>query len=719
MLLSQLIQLLNQREKKSLLLSDLSALLPAALRQRVKDHGGLREWLQQCPSHGLFKVAGEPGKESVSLCLGIEPTGADTAGAVVPANTDTNQEEEEDIDALSAVQLRGLPYRATVEELVSFLGEHSSHLAERNAVQLVQNRDGRPSGFARVQFTSPASASKCVADLHLRSMDDRYVEVFLYNERPSKGRKGRGSQEDGTTAQGAGESVPPSVAVDTSGVAVTREHVVSEVRAEMGDIQKRRQLLSMLGVALSPPARAYLKQMDQGLKHFLSQFPAEFSVDGGKGCEYVTYAPTQLSLSQALDGFATAGHTKEAPGSAPGRLTASPKARAGQLQASPKSTGGPASGNRGMQTPSDWGTPNPWGAPAAPPWGALPAWPQGAPSGPSDPAAWGALPAWPMADPSAQFAMAGWPQAWPGCAPFPGAPDFAAIASANAAFGAAPQLAPPSPPQLAEVQAPAPVPVPVASSPTVGAIRLRGLPFTSAEQDVLAFFAQHDIVDRISDAAKAVNILTRSNGRPSGQAIVQMNEPGDAELAQGVLHGQWMGSRYIEVFLLTAEENEAQSGQTTTSPAKGSQQEPISLSMGVPAPSPIQAQVPALPSAFVPNAGTGPVQNLDCQLPGMAPAIPPWQLNMWSAMVAGGAPPSAPELGGPGGSEASTWEALFQFLGPESTAAMANGMAAPPLDYSALGYPGYGLPQVPANGMPPAWMAGGAPLPSDLPAAAV
>jgi hypothetical protein len=35
-------------------------------------------------------------------------------------------------------------------------------------------------------------------------------------------------------------------------------------------------------------------------------------------------------------------------------------------------------------------------------------------------------------------------------------------------------------------------------------------------QDVLAFFAQHDVVDRISDAPKAVNILQRSNGRPSG-----------------------------------------------------------------------------------------------------------------------------------------------------------------------------------------------------------
>merc|ERR1719197_1614198 len=114
-------------------------------------------------------------------------------------------------------------------------------------------------------------------------------------------------------------------------------------------------------------------------------------------------------------------------------------------------------------------------------------------------------------------------------------------------------------------------PAPLPSGPPVAAVRLRGLPFTSVEQDVLAFFAQHDIVDRIADGPKAVNILTRSNGRPSGQAIVQMREAGDAEIAQNILHGQWMGSRYIEVFLLTAEENEA--GQAGTALPKAGQQE--------------------------------------------------------------------------------------------------------------------------------------------------
>merc|ERR1719478_924692 len=100
----------------------------------------------------------------------------------------------------------------------------------------------------------------------------------------------------------------------------------------MTGIQNRRSLLSMLGAALSPGARSYLKQGDQGLKQFLAQFPAEFSVDGWKGSEYVSYTPTQLNLSQAIDGFDANGPASGAVGSCesghdePGSLVpASPK----------------------------------------------------------------------------------------------------------------------------------------------------------------------------------------------------------------------------------------------------------------------------------------------------------------------------------------------------------------------------------------------------------
>lgn len=66
-LLSQLIQLLSQRPRHSLLLSDLGALLPAALRQKAKDQGGLRNWVSRYPK--IFVVSGQPGKESVTLSI--------------------------------------------------------------------------------------------------------------------------------------------------------------------------------------------------------------------------------------------------------------------------------------------------------------------------------------------------------------------------------------------------------------------------------------------------------------------------------------------------------------------------------------------------------------------------------------------------------------------------------------------------------------------------
>ncbi|CAE8629208.1 unnamed protein product, partial [Polarella glacialis] len=186
---------------------------------------------------------------------------------------------DEDLDGDFAIQLRGLPYRATVEDLKNFLGHHLANVADDNPVHLVLNRDGRPSGFARVVFVSQEAAKTARDDLHLRGMEDRYVEVFLYSERPSKGRTRK--LEDGQTAN--------STLAEAAGV--TKEQVVNECRAEMRPGAKRRMLLSMLGVTLSSGARAYLKQIDQGLKHFLAQYPSEFGVDGSKGCEYVVYAP--------------------------------------------------------------------------------------------------------------------------------------------------------------------------------------------------------------------------------------------------------------------------------------------------------------------------------------------------------------------------------------------------------------------------------------------
>merc|ERR1719375_897966 len=126
------------------------------------------------------------------------------------------------------------------------------------------NRDGRPSGFGKVQFISPEAAEAARDQLHLKTMDDRYVEVFIFVDRPNrtKQRGGRGLGGDD------GEDPRAAAAIAEMAAGVTREQVVAECRATMAQQRKQRMLLSMLGVALSQGVRSYLKQADLGLKHF-------------------------------------------------------------------------------------------------------------------------------------------------------------------------------------------------------------------------------------------------------------------------------------------------------------------------------------------------------------------------------------------------------------------------------------------------------------------
>mmetsp|Transcript_16586 Transcript_16586/g.38321 ORF Transcript_16586/g.38321 Transcript_16586/m.38321 type:complete len:768 (-) Transcript_16586:80-2383(-) len=612
-LLSKLIQLLNDRQ--CLLLSDLGALLPGHLRQRVKEQGGLRSWLQKYPS--LFAVAGQPGQESVTLILGApaaaevqavaspqrgplpmsgtltsgEPDGdgevmlqggeisnsqpgdgsGGSAGQGFPS--DGAQENEDPLDK-SAVQLRGLPFRATPEEVQVFLGDFANELpglAPGGGIQLMTNRDGRPSGFARVQFNSPEVAKRCREKLHLKAMEERYVEVFLYNERPSKGRNRRAVVEDGGV-----EGLAPQ-APDLTGV--TRETVVAECREQMADARKPGLLMSMLGVALSQGARNYLKHHDMGLKNFLGQFPEEFNVEGGKGCEFVTYTPQTFNLEQALDGVdkdsaigaiglsavLSTSHT----GSSSRANSGPPRTRRNLetpiASPNPRHTDGLQSAARGQATPSDWGTPapGPWGPTpenyrGCPGLGGPPAWgPAWGTSGFGGPAfmppgdvgswstPWGSNPLssgmWPPG-----FDMEGWPGAaglWPlgpeeSDGGNPGAFQLSSSTGCPAA-GLPPAIGKGAEGTAAEDGE---------RNLKAAFIRLRGLPFSANEQDILSFFAANEVVDRISDQPKAVAIQWRANGKSSGQAIVTMRSCEDAEIAQTALHGKYMGTRYIEVF---------------------------------------------------------------------------------------------------------------------------------------------------------------------------
>jgi hypothetical protein len=562
----------------------------------------------------------------------------------------TPEDEEND----SAVQMRGLPYRATVADVLEFLGHHKRFLKDgERSVLLVLNRDGRPSGFARVQFCSLAAARAVRDALHMRTMDvpatgegghdgGRYVEIFLFSERPNKLRFKKGPMTGDVILPGGAAS---NEADDADLPAATNDQVVAECRAHMESPGKGQLLLSMLGVALSVPARLYLKRNNQGLKHFLAQYPHEFSVEGAKGRECVTYLPAVTAGEENRD--LPAGYVER-------RIPAVPVVAAVAAASAPaaaiaaqhhrrcvEGTGGPASGSladlqqfrplqqpesgsiadlqhrwenpglipespklttdqqlalsndtpKGLDTPSDWGTPQPGSlamlqqlpaglqriladsqhsaaalqaAAAAP---GMRADGLGVASGYEAPVS-DTNNAHATAAAAAAVAAAGQNYDWSAWAmpppmaywqPAMVAPQVAASwASAPAVVGEqpVPGLAAfnfaSAPAVSAPLQASAPTLAPAstwdASAPSAH-VRLRGLPFTSAEQDVLAFFAKHDIVDRVSEEPNAVRMLPpKASGKPSGQATVRMLSRADVAIAIQVLNGQNMGSRYIEVF---------------------------------------------------------------------------------------------------------------------------------------------------------------------------
>jgi hypothetical protein len=88
-------------------------------------------------------------------------------------------------------------------------------------------------------------------------------------------------------------------------------------------------------------------------------------------------------------------------------------------------------------------------------------------------------------------------------------------------------------------------------------------------QDVFAFFSQHDCADRIHESQGAANLLLKANGRPSGQAVVQMRSQQDAMLAQQALSNKYIGDRYIEVFAYGGDEEAGIDGEPRDSPGGG------------------------------------------------------------------------------------------------------------------------------------------------------
>ncbi|XP_053559319.1 G-rich sequence factor 1 [Bombina bombina] len=74
-----------------------------------------------------------------------------------------------------------------------------------------------------------------------------------------------------------------------------------------------------------------------------------------------------------------------------------------------------------------------------------------------------------------------------------------------------------------------------------GIVRLRGLPYSCSEQDILNFFSGLEIAD------EGITFILDQRGRKSGEAFVQFVSQENADQAL-LKHKQEIGSRYIEIF---------------------------------------------------------------------------------------------------------------------------------------------------------------------------
>ncbi|XP_040210614.1 epithelial splicing regulatory protein 1 isoform X2 [Rana temporaria] len=81
------------------------------------------------------------------------------------------------INVRDCIRLRGLPYAATIEDILDFLGEFSADI-RTHGVHMVLNHQGRPSGDSFIQMKSAERAFLAAQKCHKKTMKDRYVEVF-------------------------------------------------------------------------------------------------------------------------------------------------------------------------------------------------------------------------------------------------------------------------------------------------------------------------------------------------------------------------------------------------------------------------------------------------------------------------------------------------------------------------------------------------------------
>ncbi|XP_072321623.1 epithelial splicing regulatory protein 2 isoform X1 [Eucyclogobius newberryi] len=89
-----------------------------------------------------------------------------------------------------------------------------------------------------------------------------------------------------------------------------------------------------------------------------------------------------------------------------------------------------------------------------------------------------------------------------------------------------------------------------ASSSVRDCVRLRGLPYTAGIEDILEFMGEHTVDIK----PHGVHMVLNQQGRPSGDAFIQMKSSDKAFMVSQKCHKKTMKDRYVEVFQCSTEE---------------------------------------------------------------------------------------------------------------------------------------------------------------------
>jgi len=162
------------------------------LRNHFSQHGNLIK-VKMIMSQGQFKgiafveydthesaakaLAAENGNELLGRVMGVEFSGDKPKPAAGESNT---------------LFVGNLGFRTTEDAIYQFFGECGTV----TQVRIAQGEDGRPRGFAHVEFDSAESAKKAM-EYNGYDLDGRAVRLDLSASRGSGGRGGRGGDRGG------------------------------------------------------------------------------------------------------------------------------------------------------------------------------------------------------------------------------------------------------------------------------------------------------------------------------------------------------------------------------------------------------------------------------------------------------------------------------------------------------------------------------------------